>query len=92
MRKNLIRIRRAHPESAIELIQVRDGVEMAPRIIDLWEAWTLWADLSKCLVPSYVTSLGREPQTTKKPDGKSAPPPTPPAIHSSANGKARASL
>jgi hypothetical protein len=91
MRKNLIRIRRAHPESPMELIQVRGGVETV-EIIDLGQAWNLWLDLSKCLVPSYVTSLGREPQTTKKPDGKSAPPPTPPAIHSSANGKVRANL
>jgi len=91
MRKNLIRIRRAHPESPMELIQVRGGVETV-EIIDLGQAWTLWADLSKCLVPSFVTSLGREPQTMKKPDGKLAPPPITAAIPSLANGKARASL
>ena len=91
MRKNLLRIRRPHPESPMELSLVKAGVETV-LVIDLGQAWTLWADLSKCLVPSFVTSLGTEPQTMKKPVGKSMVPLTTAATPSLANGKARASL
>ena len=91
MRKNLIRIRRAHPGSPMELVQVRAGVEMVD-VLDNGQAWGLLLDLIKCVAPSYATSLGTEPQTMKRPAGKSIAPPTTSATHSLANGKAAASL
>ena len=75
----------------MELVQVRDGVEMV-QIIDLGQAWTMWADLSQYLVPSFVTSLATEPQNMRKPAGKLAESRTIAATHSLANGKAAANL
>lgn len=90
---SLIRLRRPHPGAPMELYQMRGGVETV-QILDLGQAWTLWADLSQALLPTSVISLLRDSGNTKGPGGKSTGGPlTTTTLNSpaSANGRVRAS-